>query len=400
MAYKYFFDAGTGVLETSVEIGSGFIYHRYFTGKEETRILVGGTFDYGIGVNLIYLVPQKFQSSPLLQDYIKQLDIVVGSSLSKARDLDKLVDPWRAPDEYLVHLSSLIGVEIEDDPLITTLETRRNQVLSAIDWIKIKGTYLSLKYVADTCGVTANIYDLYTKNYSTFVREDWFVGEEDENPAGLDSSYYKSPHFVFEISLNKVYDVGVSSGSGYGYLFRSNVGNLAYKLLEKTRPINTVPHYSLLLNAVTIEDYIVYVTDAYVKTIVTNDWFYVFRYFDTTPAAWTWDDGTAKFDSSYTAFLNSITKWKIGDGNKGISPDESGFTLSHVVASGTVDGVEIFDDRAEFSITIPTGVAYLDLSELGLFLGDNTTMVAASTFPDIDKSTTFELVIKVSVYKV
>jgi hypothetical protein len=43
-------------------------------------------------------------------------------------------------------------------------------------------------------------------------------------------------------------------------------------------------------------------------------------------------------------------------------------------------------------------LALSSISELGLFLNDGTTLVLASTFPDVDKTEGMELKILVTVY--
>jgi hypothetical protein len=395
--------------------------------ERNTEFIIEVEFDlltlYADFVDLLPLIPTKFHDSQTLKDYIYDVGLYVGTWLSKTQELSILHDPYRVEEDYIQHLANLIGYEIiRSEP---TIDEMRNQVSQAIPWYKIKGSYYSLKYIMQLLNMTVNIYDFYTNDYSTFVKQAWFVGEENENPPGLDSSYYKSPHFGLEVLLNIVYGSGSSE-----YLFSQVQKEDIYTATERVRPVNTVPHYSILLNPVTNETRNTITVDGNIKTAtLIENWITTFLYFDQgffggTPDSlaaynlheynnednysiynnagdyqgWNFDDGH-NFDQVNDAFLNQIIKFKLGNGNKGIDPSTPGFALQNPVIEGIVAEKRILTDVVEFEFTIPENVVQLGLSELGLFFADGTTMVLASTFPDVDKLIDIELRILVQVYK-
>jgi len=375
-------------------------------------------------VDLLPLIPTKFHDSQTLKDFVNDVGLYVGTWLGSIQGLQTLQDPYKVEEEYIQYLANLIGYEIiRSEP---TIEEIRNQLTQAIPWYKIKGSYYSLKYIMQLLNMTINIYDMYTNDYTTFTKVEWFVGEENENPPGLDSSYYKSPHFGLEVLLNVVYN----SGSSSEYLFSEVQKEDIVTATERVRPVNTVPHYSILLNPITDETMTVRIVDGNIKTMVmAGYWQTVFLYFDQgylggdasalaiyngaeyncedfctvynntgNFQGWNFDDGH-KFDMINDSFLNQVVKWKLGDGNKGISPDAPGFALQNPILEGIVTEKRILTDVVEFEFTIPASTVQAGLSELGLFFADGTTMVLASTFPDIDKLDEIELKILAQVYK-
>ena len=115
------------------------------------------------------------------------------------------------------------------------------------------------------------------------------------------------------------------------------------------------------------------------------------------------DDGDF-FDWSRNTFLNSIVKWKLGTGNKGVSPDTGGFALQNVVLTSEDPGmtgqtITIYSDRTVFSFVVPEATVQNGLSELGLYLVDGSTLEVAATFPDIDKPANVELKVTVIIYR-
>jgi hypothetical protein len=129
-------------------------------------------------------------------------------------------------------LGALIGVAFPPEDESTTAELRKT-LADAVDWYKLKGTYQSIDIIALIQSFTVNVFDMYTNDYSSFVLTDWFVGDENENPPGLDGTYYKSPHFGAEVVLNQVYE---PSGTSLRYLWQAGgLANFAAKV-EETRP--------------------------------------------------------------------------------------------------------------------------------------------------------------------
>ena len=99
---------------------------------------------------------------------------------------------------------------------------------------------------------------------------------------------------------------------------------------------------------------------------------------DTTPTAWMmgyFDEfrvskGIARHTSDFTPETKAY---------------DSAFTsLESPVLSGNVNNITLYSDRAEYEIFVPKTTTQAGISELGIFLSNNTTLKIASTFPDID----------------
>lgn len=160
--------------------------------------------DYADYVDLLQLVPEKFRGSVPLQELLYVYGLYTGMWIGNVSDIQLLIDKYSVGDDYIQYLSDLLDLSL----LITdttTIEEKRRQLDTWIDLIKMKGTYQAILYISYMLGINVNIWDLYTNNYSTFTRADWFAGSINENPGGLDTSYYKSPHIDLEIALNKVF---------------------------------------------------------------------------------------------------------------------------------------------------------------------------------------------------
>jgi len=392
--------------------------------REVRDIIIDATFGLETGtisvVDLMPLIPTKYHDSVVLKQYIDEVSILVGTWIASIQDMEGLLNPDTVPDEYIQFLAGLIGLTIAVDE-DTTTEDKRDQLRQAIDWYKIKGTYESILLVAYMSGLTTAVYDFYTNDYVIFEKVvDFFAGNEGENPPGFDSSYYKSPHFGIEVLLDRVYNLGGSDE----FLFRETKITKMIDLIEDTRPVNTVPHYITMLIPLGYEDGIVYQASGNLAyTTVTDAWTFNKMYFDggtnqlvkdnlgqqvydnmgnrvvVQGESWKFDDGVF-FDQNYEAFLNSIIKWQLGIGNKGIIPSRTGFVLEDVKLQGDMHEIRIYPDRTEFELVVDASLVQPGLSELGLFLPDNSTMTIASTFRDLDKINGVELRIQVIVYKI
>lgn len=404
--------------------------------------------DRSRSLNLMQLIPKKFHESEVLKGLIGSLNYLVGSWLEKIDDLILLQDPDVIQLEYLYQLGNLLGVEF---PYVSDeFETRvRKELRNVIDWYKVKGTYQALTIIANLLNVRANVYDMYTNDYITFYATEWFVGEEGENPPGFDDTYYKSPHFGFEVILREKIDTeGEGSAAGCGHLWAFESFTDLIRYMEQVRPVNTVPHFSLLL-------------DIDLDETSTYDW----------PSGWEvlWGDGSGsigggppvvigdivgrilvdipstrfrldehlqpggrdihldqvsdydppnhwRLDGYDSTFMLSIDKWKIGTGNKhctilekaqalltpGVNIEtiyESGIRASYDVTVNAVTG------RPEYIWKDASGEEILILSDLedswefeivlpaetrieGLseaFLYQGDTPVVGAFFPDVDK---------------
>jgi len=354
---------------------------------------------HSISLDLLPLIPEKFHTSPILQAYIKECGFQIGGVLTKTKDIVLLLSPnTTGSAQYLRLLGALIGVKFPPEDEATVAELRK--ILSeAIDWYKLKGTYQSVNILSKIEGFTTNFYDMYTNDYTSFLLTDWFVGNEDENPPGLDNSYYKSPHFGVEVVLNKVYNVG-----SLRYLWPQNYLSNLITQVEETRPVHTVPHYLMLLNPKTDERGNIIEVDGGIKTKVAINWEAGIKYFDAVGSlnTWSFDDSTMIFDASEITFIKSITKWVLGTGNYPCILGNSDVIVENPVLTGTIaqEDINIYDDRYEFEFIVPKATVQNDISELGLYIpGAPDRLVIISCFPKIIKTSDLELRVVVQVYK-
>ena len=346
--------------------------------------------DYTKGVNLMELIPKKFHSSIVLQDFIDVCDITVGSWLSKVNDIEKLLDKYSVSEDYIQNLADLVGFELINFENIT-LEEKRRQLDQVIDWYKRKGLYKSLPYVAYAFGYKYKFWDMYTDDYTTFIPVEWFVGDEGENPTGLDSSYYKSPHFGFEIKLEDLY----FTETGYLYLFSGTTFNNFSNFIEEIKPINTVPHYSLLLEPITFElDQRYLVLPQQVRTVLVEGWQRVQTYFN----GGAYFNNGVFFNQRDSSLVDEIVTWRLGTGNKDQAPNTDSFALENVVLTGTISASDKYfiEDCLVIEFIVPK-VNQAGVSELGLFTNAGLPAIY-STFPDIDLIDDLNLKISVKVY--
>lgn len=354
---------------------------------------------HSISLDLLPLIPEKFHASPILQAYIKECGFQIGGVLTKTKDIVLLLSPnTTGSAQYLRLLGALIGVKFPPEDEATVAELRK--ILSeAIDWYKLKGTYQSVNILSKIEGFTTNLYDMYTNDYTSFLLTDWFVGDENENPPGLDSSYYKSPHFGVEVVLDKVYDIG-----SLRYLWAENyLTNLAEQV-EETRPVHTVPHFLMLLNPKTDERGNLITVDGDIKAKITGQWEGSIKYFDAVGSVdnWSFDDSTMIFDASLTTFIKSITKWVLGTGNYPCNLANSSPVIENPALTGSIalEDISIYDDRYEFEFIVPKATVQSGISELGLYIpGSPDKLVAISCFPKINKTSDIELRVVLQVYK-
>jgi len=355
--------------------------------------------DAAVAMDLTSLVPQKFLNSQILLDFLAVAGIEVGTQLTLVREITKLLNLGTLGSvEYMRHLGALIGVEFPPEDETSEAEIKKT-LIQAIDWYKVKGTYHSLQILALIQQLTLNIWDLYTKDYTTFYEKDWFVGDENENPAGLDNSYYKSPHFGVEVVLNRVYGISPK------YLWKADYLNNLVLRVEETRPVHTVPYFSLLLNPKTDEFGNVIEVDGEIKAKVQGVWQYTTKYFDMIESDNEWDfDESIYFDESSEAFAKSINKWVIGTGSYPCSIGETSGSVDveNPVLDGLIDAddIKIEDDKIVYQFTIPKAIEQNNISELGLYIpGSSDQLMVFSCFPKINKDSRVGLNVEVEVYK-
>jgi len=364
-----------------------------------------------VALDLLRLIPLKYHSSQILKDFIDEVELQTGSWFTAVRDIYKLLNPdLVASREYLKQLGALTAVTFPPEDVSTEAEIRRN-IVQAVDWYKVKGSYLAVQIISMIQKFDINFYDMYTNDYVHFYMTDWFVGDEGENPPGFDSSYYKSPHFGIEILLDKVYGIESSTGIESGeasnlYLWQASYLNNLHKKIEEVRPVHTVPHFVLLLNPKTDELSNVIETSGEIYTKVLANWITSSKYFDMEDSGEAWNfDGGIYFDQLATSFLKSITKWVLGTGNYPSAPenfDAPGFDVENPVLTGSIDpdNIVISEEKIIFEFIVEKGVEQNDISELGLYIpGSPDKLVLGSCFPKIDKDSRVELRVMVEVFR-
>lgn len=379
-------------------------------------------------VDLMQLVPESFKDSVMLQDFLDQCGQLVGTWMTAVDELDHLVDPYLVGEDYIVYLAGNLGLDLITDEE-TTLDEKRKQLLNAIAWIKTKGTYEALIAQSHSNNLTPRLTDYYVSNvygdyddFTTYVgfsaddSESWFVAKyPGGNPSGLDSTYYKTPHFGFEILLDRAYVLGSDS-----YLWSERLSTKCTSILDSNRPINTVPHPGILLTPVCSEDGEVYTTAYLVATAVHSDWTTARFNLDMVDdgdvvdtigdlaidddtnqvvadvPAWYLDTGVT-LDFASNPVLTAVQRWRLGTGNRGGSPGP-GFVMETEVLSGTIDHIRIYTDRVEYEFEVPKAVVQAGISEMGLYTVADGLRVA-STFPPIDKSDGFVLRVITTIYQ-
>ena len=328
------------------------------------------------------LLPEHLTSSQLIIDYLNSVGGLLNADIDKVSGIYDLINPNKVPVTYIQKLADLLNLSVYGADTKTTAQLR-NQLIQAVDNYKIKGTYQSLVNAAYVFGLHANIKDFYTSGYSTFVPEDWFVGDINSNPSPLGSNYFKSPHFgvYFLLDTAKLNPNPPSSLSQY-YLWKSADSTDFRAYVEAIRPITTVPHYYLQMNPICNESKVYQTVSGNIKTTVTNNWTYSDVFFDNSLLF----DNSVLFDTSLSAFLSSITTWKLGTGNVGGTPLAAWTNLGSVAVTGTGITYIQGDSYFQFDFDVPISTVQAGVTELGLFTGGGS-LVLAATFPSVDKDT-------------
>ena len=381
---------------------------KYYAREDFELLITAGILleeNYSKFVDLLQLIPAKFRGSNLLIEFLEEAGLLVGSWLGQISDVEVLLDKYNVGEDYLQYLSDLIDLKLVFDSN-TTVKEKRRQLVQAIDWYKMKGTYASLLFIGYLLDVELNLWDLYTSDYANFEQQAWFAAHEGDNPGVSQDSlgYYKSPHLGVQIALTKVYDEGSES-----YLFKSSKFTDLSQYIELTRPVNVVPNYSLSLYGATTILATVMELAGEVKTATRAILTFPRLNFDDSLLEATVEDsaldtvittgadvvvadilGTQTFDSSLNfdqsveAYYQDITKWSLGTGNIGVPPLDSAFVDGTPVLSGTIDEVDITSERARYRITIPTSTIQAGITELTLSLTSNVKVLDC-TFPSVDK---------------
>jgi hypothetical protein len=399
-------------------------------------------------LNLMQLIPEKFHNSPVLKDYVPIFSQTVADWLIDIKELLDILDPNTVRFEYLRYIAHILGLEfVTADASLE--DSIRREIVGAVDWYKLKGTYGALTLLAKLINYEANLWDLYTNDYEAFSIADWWTGDEDENPPGFDSSYYKSPHFYFEVLLDKVFSRDESGADEPYYLWEFGQFDELERYIELLRPVNTVPHYRLKqvidFNDGDI-DIIVVSSSSYYGSgdeviVVTWDGGVACLYIDWESGIY-FDEGNTygrnpKFDGTYnfnqysSSMLENLTSYSIGIGNRKTSVEdmqtellEIPFTLetpvfTESVASYTkIDGESRgalyvykyynslgtliaegldFEDRFQFDLILPATTTDYSLTEGAIYI--NSAVAIGFLFYPIEKDAEVEQVFSFSLSK-
>ncbi|HEC65254.1 MAG TPA: LamG domain-containing protein [bacterium] len=273
-----------------------------------TDILIEFTYFLlqSIEFDILKLVPRKYHDSQILLDYLDAVSILMGNWLYLVVGIGYCGSPWLVPVEYLKNISANIGLDFPTD--FESEAEARKFVGYAIDWYKMKGTYKGLEILCSNYGIRILIFDMYTNDYATFIKVEWSFQDEGVNPDSLSYDYYKSPHFTVEPIIDNI-----KFRLGLEYLWSSVEFAYLQKAVLETSPVYTVPHYSLLLPPTCKEDQVVFTTYGSIEAIVTDQWVQFFTYLD---ESWNLSESW-NLDTFNQAFLDTVTKWKLGNGNKG-----------------------------------------------------------------------------------
>jgi hypothetical protein len=180
----------------------------------------------------------------------------------------------------------------------------------------------------------------------------------------------------------------------------SFLNNFAQQI-EDTRPIQTVPHYILLLNPQTDEGGHVITVAGDIEAKVTSNWQFSTKYFDAVSSAGIWSfDGSMVFDDSEELFIKSITKYVLGTGDPQINTPTPAIQTS--VLTGSIDPNDITIDNSgyQFEFIVPKLMIQDGITELGLYVpGIPDDLMIVGKFPKIDMDGQVELRIVVKVFK-
>jgi len=378
------------------------------------------------------MLPRKFRKSAVMMDYLHAVSQLVNSVACRIGTLGPLIDIDTCPKRYLGHLAALIGYKLKNAEYATTKQLR-NQLKMAIEMYKAKGTYRVLDIAFYLVGLNVTLYDLWTRDYLNFERQPAhrhsgippeFGGWETPEALHIDDGYFmdettpaggggtsapwhfdgglgfKSPHFDLIINLDRlIYFQGY-----YNKLFVHEYWDLLAELVAEYTPLNTVPHYFLELYAMTYENYQSYeIVDSQIKTCLTNNWAVSKLFFDQQPPDDIYLDQVAPdeiyLDQSFESMLSELTTIKIGDGNKGATPQATDTDLANIIWTGTVTGYTLTENKITFRATVPAGVELTDASELGIYHTATGDLVIESFFPDLDKPSAAVLEITIDVIR-
>lgn len=337
--------------------------------------------------NLQLMVPRKYREAQILRDYLSSLgDWMDENPVAKIDGLVDIIDIRNVPVEYLQYLADSLGLVLShflgsDDANL------RRQIENAVDWYKIKGTYRAITVILYTVQLSATIYDLYTIDYSSFVRMRWFsLGahnpvDYEVYPGTWNSAMFKTPHFDIQIELNRVFGTTPD-----WYLIDGDQFTIAKTLVEEVRPANSVPHYYARAVGTTSRDFQVEtIESSKISTVVIQaNWQELTYTFDNATGIKYFDEGNI-LDFSLTAFLQTWTIFKIGIGNVGVLPSTSATDLEDAVFTGSVSNIVFGSNTVTYTMDVPESFAKNGITELGIFNSTGTDLQILMANPAINK---------------
>ena len=376
-------------------------------------------------VDLVSLIPKKFANQQLLTSFLGQCGRMVGEWMSAVDNMGELIDPYAVGASNISYLADMIGLTLIQDST-TTIADERAMLVEAVNWYKLRGTYNGMLAISRMNNLDAYLYDLYCPpteaGYNDFSQYrspagGWFCAlTPGQNPPDIPVGWMKSPHFIYEINLNYVYNPG-----GDEHLWRDMQALRVTRLVESMRPVNTVPHQRLALRPECKMDGQERTIAGNIRCSTVGDWSTTRLYFDmlsaetvidqtgnlvvdrfgnqvvANEALWSFDaDPAQSFDWAGSGLL--VTSWTLGIGNKGghVGPT---FQLQHPLGSpftGTFDQIDVQPGYVDYVFSVPKAAVQAGISELALYLG--TDIQLGATFPDIDKDDQYDLRITVRVY--
>ena len=236
------FDSGDNTILTITETENT-VSQRYIADEVghltiiETEV---GTENYSQYVDLLRYVPEKFRSSIALQQFLAEAGLMTGSWLGDISDLSLLINPYTVDEQYITYLAGLIGFNFQATPT-TPFSQLQRQLIQAVPWYKMKGTYQGYQYIGYSLGLNLNFYDLYTQDYINFIPELWYAGNVGTLPP---DSLLNNPPFVTTSTTSLTIGTGTKTLTvGTGLTFTTNQ-NIAVTNSTTNYMIGTLTFYN------------------------------------------------------------------------------------------------------------------------------------------------------------
>lgn len=345
------------------------------------------------------LVPKKYRRSQNFLEYIESIGKWMDDyPQQKLDNLIELIDIEKVPISYLQYLADTLGIVLSQF-LAADDSNLRRQVENAVDWYKIKGTYRAITVILYTVQLSATVYDLYSDDYKTFVRMNWFsLGAH--NPVDYEvysgtwvDGMYKTPHFDIQIELARVFGTTPD-----WYLISEDQFVIARTLVDEVRPANTVPHYYARAIGSASKNFLVNTISAsqISSVVIQANWQELQYTFDNIGGIKILDDGNI-LDFSISSFLNSWSIFKIGTGNVGVLPTTLATDLEHPVFAGSVSNIKINTNTVTYTMDIPQSYVKLGITELGIYNSTGTDLQVLVTHPAINKVDGFTLRYEITI---